>query len=280
MTCTCGKPTRDNAYVCDTCTNEFQQALAETPWLTAQLDLSMTRAKGVDYRAKGGTKGGSKETALPVDYGAYAAASKLRAALLTWVKHCHDTAVPHQSPKTGLPILETAAMSRWLMWRIDGLSLSPDGPVAMGDITSAVAHGRRVIDRPADKWFAGPCNGTIGDDECGRDMYVTPGKPQVTCPACKSIHDVAARRTWLLEAAQDSLATATEIARAVTVLGEGGKSTKTLVRLMGDWNTAGRLTERGHTMRRGQARPLYRVGDVVELVEAHMAREQAKRLPA
>lgn len=276
-TCTCGRPTRDAAYTCDQCTAEFQQALAETPWLVEQLEITLTRQKGVDYRAKNATTGGSKETPLPVDYGAFSAASALRTALLTWVKHCHDTGIAHQSPKTGLPILETAHMSRWLMWRIDGLALNPDGPAAMADITRAVTRGKRVIDRPADKWFAGPCTREVGDQICGRDLYATLDKPQVKCSACHAVYNVGEQRGMLYTAAKDHLATASEIARAITVLSEQSVDADTagkLRRLIADWCSAGRLQAKGTTEVRGKPSTLYRVGDVDELVKEYIRKKR------
>lgn len=276
QTCNCGKPTRDAAYACDGCTSEFQQALAETPWLVDQLEISLTRQKGVDYTNKSFTKGGSKETPLPVDYGAFAAASQLRAVLLTWTKFCHDRDVPNQSPVESLPRLESGPMARWLMWRIDGLSLNPEGPAAMADIIRVVESGKHIIDRPADKWFAGPCN---DDQGCGRDLYVTLGQPQVKCPACGAVYNVGERRAELYKAAQDHLAPADEIARAITVLSEeagGVTTTKTLRRLITDWHKAGHLAAKGHTMVRGKPSTLYRVGDVSDLVQGYIDRKRER----
>lgn len=227
-----------------------------------------------------GDKRADAGTSLPYNYPASAALSRLRAALLAWTTYCQKQNIRHQSPKNALPRLDPVGMSAWLMWRVDGLAFDTEGPRAVDDITRAFRHGKGVIDRPADKWFAGPCNWDVEGAACGRDMYVTPGKEFVQCPACGTEYKVAARRQWLLDSAEDQLATATEIARAVTVLTEAGKGTTTMVRLVGDWVAAGLLVTRGHVNRRGQDRPTYRVGDVVKLVHEHMAREQARQVRA
>src|SRR3954466_15496809 len=108
--CRCGRPTRDQAFVCDTCSDGFTQALAEIPWLVGELETTLTGRKGIDYRTVGGTP--SSETRLPLHLAASGIRPDLHAVLTSWVKFCHDKQIPHQSPMHGLPAATTAAMSR------------------------------------------------------------------------------------------------------------------------------------------------------------------------
>ncbi len=102
---------------------------------------------------------------------------------------------------------------------------------------------------------------------CGTDLYAMPGDTQVTCPACGARYDVAERRAWLLDAAEDRLATTTEIARAITTLAGQDLTTERLRQ----WAARGRLTVRARTP---DDRPLYRVGDVLSLLHADATRRK------
>jgi hypothetical protein len=94
-TCRCGRPTRDAAYVCDDCSHALAAALGEVPWLETELEVTITRAKGVDYRTKGGTA--SSERPSPVVWSAADARAHLRAVLVSWVRFCHEESVRNQA---------------------------------------------------------------------------------------------------------------------------------------------------------------------------------------
>ena len=155
-TCRCGRPTRDAAYFCDTCGDSLTQALSEMAWLEEELETTITRTKGVDYRTAGGTRGAEKPS--PVNWGASEARTHLRAVLVSWVRYSDEEGVRNASPHPGLPTDTLTAMSAWLLWRVDGLSLLDIGPDAVDEITDAVAHCHRLIDRPADRQYLGPCD--------------------------------------------------------------------------------------------------------------------------
>lgn len=251
--CRCGRATRDEAYVCDGCLDGFSRALGEVPWADAELDLTLTGQRGVDYRRGGGAR--PSEARLPVNMGASEAQSHLRATLVAWVKFCAEEKVRHQSPHTGLPADNMAAMSRWLMWRVDGLGLLDIGPEAVSEVTLAVERSKRVIDRPADKWYAGPCDAT---EECVGELYATSKSGNIACPECGAGYDVAARREWLLEAAEDRLVNAADLARAVSWLG----TVPLTAHRVRQWAVRERIFARGHD---GKS-PLYRVGDAIDLL--------------
>jgi len=131
------------------------------------------------------------------------------------------------------------------------------GPDAVDEITDAVADCRRVIDRAPERWYAGPC-------ECGADLYAKRRTGIVTCRECGHEYDVEARREWLLAEAEDRLANAATIARAVSWLGAEPLTSATVRK----WAQRGRLLAKGHDGRG----PLYRIGDAIDL----LAKESTK----
>lgn len=279
--CRCGQPTRDEAFVCDTCIDRLSIALGDVAWLAEELEVSVTQQQGIDYRRVGGSGGrhaprgdvhiegdkssdpaSSDSPALgahmqgdPGNMSAADARSELRALLASWTLFAHETKVPNSSPTVGLPDIDLVALSRYLLWRVDGFSRLDIGPEIVDEIKGAVKRCYRVIDRPADKVYAGRCN-----DECPTDLYATLGKAAtIKCPTCGTTWDVKERRAWLLNEAEEVLATAVEISRAVSWLG-AEPLTADRVR---QWAARDRLTPRGHD-RKG--RPMYRVGDAIDLL--------------
>lgn len=209
--CRCGKPTRDAAYVCETCAESLSVALGEVPWLTEELDISITGQKAATYS---GHNARGAETPSPVHWGASEARTHLKALLVSWARFCDDEAVRNASPHPGLPADNLPALSRWLLWRVDGLTLNEIGSDAVDEITSAVAHCHRVIDRPADRQYLGAC------EECddGR-LYARPGGALARCDYCGTTVEAQKLRDRMLDELDDRLCTAAEIARLSTYLG-------------------------------------------------------------
>lgn len=269
----CERPARDAAYCCDQCADSLAKALGDVPWLDEQLDITISRQQGIDYRRGSGGKGAKKpaERPLPYSTGASDARTALRGLLVSWVRFCSEEGVRHRERDDALPADTLIAMSRWMLWRVDGLMLHDIAADAIDELTSAVAHCHRLVDRPADRWFAGPCN------ECDTDLYAKAGSRSVTCKGCGLVYDVAERREWLWNAAQDHLATASEIARAVVVWGNPTAGEAKLVDRIRKWAERALLVPHGHVTVRGKERALYRVGDVMQRLEVE-AREKAGRM--
>lgn len=216
--CKCGRPTRDDRYSCDTCSDDLSKALGEVPWLVDELEVTISKRKGIDYSRVGGGTGGKREQPSPPEWGAAEARGSLRAVMVSWVRFCDEEQVRHQSHMMGLPADDLKAMSRWLMWRVDGLALLEIGPEAVDKITSAVAHCRRLIDRPADRQYLGQCEvcATVGED--GR-LYAQPRGALARCRNCGQTVDASVLRDRLLAELDDRLCTADEVAELSTYLG-------------------------------------------------------------
>jgi len=258
--CRCGRPLRDTLTVCDTCADQLATALGDVPWLDDELETSITRQRALP------TEGGARtaETPLPWHEKASETRRHLRALLVSWTRLCDEEAVAHQSPADDLPADTLPAISRWLMWRVDGLARHDAGPDAVDEITDAVAACRFVIDRRPDRWYAGPCVAEGDGGPCAADLYARASTGVVECRECGSVYDVAERREWLLAEAHDRLADAATVARAVSWLGTA-PLTPALVR---KWAERGRILVKGHD----GTRPLYRIGDAIDLLRDDIAR--------
>jgi hypothetical protein len=227
--CRCGKPTRDAAYVCEDCLSDLSRALGDVPWLAEQLDITLTR-----QRAAGPAGSPSPEKPMPFHVGAFDAANALRHALVTWIKFCDEEHVKHNAHDDTWPEDNMVSMSRWLMWRVDGLGLNDMGSEAVDEITKAVKKGHQVIDRPADRRYAGPC-------ECGRDLYVKPGAPQAKCSACEQVWDVAELGEWMRKGVMGRLVTAREGATLLSRF-----DLETSQRTIDKWHERKRIVDHGH----------------------------------
>jgi len=271
-TCRCGQPTRDNTYGCERCADQLAHALGDIPWLDDQLETSATKQRGIDYRTLGGGKGGKKpaERPSPVHWSASDARADLHALLVTWVRLCAEEGVRHRETSDDLPADTTPALSRWLLTRVDGLMLHQAASEAVEQIQAAVRRATRMIDTPAEKWFAGPCN------ECGAELYADAGSRSVDCQACGLTYDTAERRDWLRNAARDHNGTAAEIARAVVVWGDGPASEHLLSKRISKWHERKLIVARGKVEQAGRERTIYRVGDVLDLLERD-ARDTARK---
>lgn len=214
--CQCGRPTRDTFTVCETCLDGLARSLGDVPWLIEELEVTVSRQQGVDYRRLGGSSGGKKPAEMPTpgNMGAAEARTHLKALLVSWTMLCHEEGVRHQSMSADLPADDAVALSRWLLWRVDGLGMHDAGHDAVDEIVSAVAHCHRVIDIPTDQQYLGDC------DQCSEGrLYASPTARWARCRKCEAVSDAEELRAALLSRLDDRLCTAAEIARLSTYLG-------------------------------------------------------------
>jgi hypothetical protein len=241
----CGEPTT-GAPLCDTCDETFAKNIAELPALAAALRQTITRQVRINDR--NGPR--NAETAVPFND----KAARARAALLGDLWRWTTTIWNHTDP---LPRGGIADLGRWLHTRINTLLDHPD----IGDIANTLnRHAAKcwhLTDRPPDRIFAGICSQHTPDGQCVEWLYANPGASVVTCRACGTHHDVNDRREVLRQAAEDVLATAAEVSRSVTWLGEHIKPDR-----IRQWASRGRLAKRAED----DGKPLYRIGDVLDLL--------------
>jgi hypothetical protein len=280
MTCPCGQQIH-GATLCAHCTTTLEHAITNinAHWQ----DLDNVRAKLTRYGGQGGPHGDH----LPIDprfaqyawiqvNGEYtctipagtALIDAVRNTITTWVRVVHDRWPVVTGPTCPLPCPHaTCAIIRrsrppadkissccnYLIRYVDRMRVAEWGPDILDELTHLEHQLRQFVDRPGDKWYAGPC------DTCRRDLYARTGSPTVDCSECQLTYDVPARRTWLLEQAEDQLVNAATLSRAISWLG-GQPLTEQRVR---QWGHRGRITVKGHEP---TGRPLYRVGDALDLL--------------
>lgn len=283
----------DIGYVCADCTSAWRARLHGVRTLMAHLRTVTARLAVIDRPTIAGGEqpedrdetgrllpGTLAAVAAPADLTAMQAADDIRCAVAwTALELCDAIAPPceHFTCTGGVqPACQVAdrhrtvaAASRqdpveWLAHRIGALRKAPFALQAHDDTTRAIRRGWALVDHAPDTgWFAGYCDAELVDGtpgahagtlvECGRALYARLDAATVTCPACRTRHDVATRREHLLAAADDTLTTAADAARILTRLGR--PTTSAMVR---GWVHRGHLT---HTDMRGYD-PLYRLGDV------------------
>jgi hypothetical protein len=198
----------------------------------------------------------------------------------------------HDDPAAIVPPAELAARAaHWLARHLGALVRLDDAVQALDEITHVVGRTRHVIDRAPARWYVGGC------DLCGTAMYARPGMAETVCPnrGCVTVleraecsvhdepgewcdtrcliveavvartrYDVAARREWMLAAAEDYLATAPEAVTAVKLLAEVELSVDTL-RSAARSRDGARPPEIEVDRTHPDGRPRYRIGDVIEL---------------
>lgn len=264
MTCRCGKPTRDQRYVCDTCASRFEWALASVPFLDDELDTGMTRQKAAALN--GGAP--SAEKGLPWHDKAAEARRDLHAILVLWVRFAteeHVRGAPGQQPSDNL-----RSLSAWLMHAIDGLTLHDIGPEAVDEVTNAVAECRRIVFwKRKQQTYLGTCGIPLEDEDgelvgkdCPGEVYADPDADVGYCDDCKRGHTVVIRRGELEQKLDDRLCTPAEIARLSTYLGLDADRNVVRKRVH-YWHWHKRITPSMHAE---NGDPMFRYGEVRALL--------------
>lgn len=264
----CARPMPAARRACAACTSELERDLADVPDLTDNLQLALAK----QVRMSDARAGRGGETPLPYDRRAGQAAAHLHRTIVAWVQSLRAgvtvTYGPACAAACGHPTCtyitlatepgpSTAAHSRWLLRHLRVLLGRHNAPDAVEQLTTAIRQARHVIDRPLDQVYAGPCN------VCDRDMYAQPGESYVTC-VCRAGYGVRARREWMLAEVEEMRLSAVDVARALTSLDRPIKPA-----LLATWVQRGRLVPVGTD---AHGKPLYRVGDVMELMETQESR--------
>ena len=271
---------RDELHTC-TCTAGLEINLGDIPALTADLEITLARQTATSDRV--GSR--SSERLLPYDGRAGDTLTALHRMLAGWINELATTS-PHQGPhcqrtcrhescaqinRDHLPAPTIPAMSAWLLRLFPRLVTYPAIHELTSDVHEHVTAARRVIDIRAERWYAGPCRtpGCVDPDTPGKprptDMYAAVDAKQVHCPRCHTAYDVNEQRSWLLAAAEDRLATATDCARALTSLGQPVTPDR-----IWKWKERGRLIQHGQD---AHERPMFRIGDVIDRLAADRDRE-------
>lgn len=183
--------------------------------------------------------------------------------ITTWARTVHEHN-PHLRPPAGT--VRDAAV--WLSGWPSLLALHPAADELHADITGLADQIRYRVDRRPDRVYSGPCGAPTDEGPCPGHLYAHAGAAVVACPVCRAGHDVAERREWMTDRARDLLLTApVALGWARLLLDHAVPS--------GTWRSW--LSRRRFLARDADrvGRPLYRFGDVVDLVADHLRRRHA-----
>lgn len=220
--CRCGKPTRDDAYVCDDCAANLSRALGDVAWLDDELETTITRQRAATYDGNGSSTG---DKPLPWHERAADARRTLHGLLVSWVRFCDEEdirGIPQWQARDNL-----TSLARWLLHCVRGLSLHDIGPDVVDEITDAVAECERVVFwKRRSRTYLGPCGQTVLDEwdevvtlACPGEVYAEENTDVGNCDECGQGVTVAIRKADLNKQLDDRLCTAAEIARLSTYLG-------------------------------------------------------------
>jgi hypothetical protein len=274
------RPTPDG-YACRGCAGRASDHLDAIAELAPDARLV---AAGLVRRGGGGgsNKPGSRP---PLNDGATDAVDEVQNLLTTLARDIAETrglqSVSAASERRLVPDPLIAA-ARWLGRQLEWLRHAVDGTEpyairAFDEIAGCAGRLRGIVNGPGEQKFLGPCHATVTwdaegaeiprDDRCEGDVFAYIGAKEGTCRACKARWVTANRQAWLDGKVREHAYRASEIAQAYTVN----------VNTIRSWAARGQLVPHGHD---AEARPLFNVGDVLDLAAADAARratEQAKR---
>lgn len=296
--CQCGRPTA-GAYLCQRCTRTLDVALVNIAAYWADVETVQTkRARYGDNLATKSSIG--KAVPLPIDARFSGITTRGTAAkwdawatIVAWCRVVMEEQ-PQLSGAACVSCLHVScaavrrrrwpsantipAMCIYLLRQRRWLEQEAFASDVLDELLHVEKTLRRLIDRPADRWYAGRCS--IADEHgvCEVELYAVADSTEITCPGCGFVHDVASRRQFLLDQSDDYLVTATEAADALVSWTDEATSSSALHARIRKWRERDQLTVRGHAIVYGKDRPLYRLGDVRVLLVASAQRAQSRRV--
>jgi hypothetical protein len=167
------------------------------------------------------------------------------------------------------------SLAEFLAGHLEWVRHKPFADEFMADIDACWRVVRSLATGPASQRYLGPCGAFQVDDTesgyegpaCPGDIYAREGAQHGACRTCGATVGVDDRRAWLDAEVRSHAFRAVEIAQAYGVN----------VNTIRSWASRGQLVPHGHD---SDERPLFNVGDVLDLAAADAARratEQAKR---
>lgn len=185
----------EDARVCSLCSRDAERALGNVPALMDELDLTVSRQRRFNAMSDGGR---SAETPVPFHVHAAEARDVLRNVLVGWSKMAHEEApalvhgpvhddcldlscssIRKALDWNTLPKDNPAAMSRYLLRRVEWFRHHELAEVFIDEILGVVRTVNRLVDAPENRttFAVGPCPEA---DELGTPC---PGEVRAFIPA-------------------------------------------------------------------------------------------------
>lgn len=240
--CVCGKPTRDQATLCDDCRQQLERALGDVSWLDEELETTITKQRGA-----GGHGGApSAERPLPWHERASVARRELHDLLVWWVRFCTEERV--RGLADWQPDNRLVSLARWMLHATRGLSYHDDAADALDQITDAVAECERIIFwKRRSRMYLGKCEQVVRDEDdnvivacCPGEVYADEGDAVGACEECSQGVTVVIRKAEIDQRLEAHLLTAAEAAEAATYLDLGVERERIRKRI-NQWHARGRI---------------------------------------
>lgn len=267
--CRCGKPTRDDMWLCDDCEAGFTSTLEALPDLDDELTVTITRQRAA------ATTGGPRSASTPLPWHERAAEARrtLHGLLVMWVRFCDEESV--RGPEIDYPEDRIPSLAAWLATRVHGLALLDIGPEAVDEITNAAAECHRIVFwKRRNRVYLGTCGAIETDDDgqesepCSGEVYADEGEPVGYCEECGQGVTVVIKRGELEKDLDSRLYTAAEIARLSTYLGLDVPRDQVRRRVL-YWHRHKRIVQRSTDL---AGAPMFRYGEVRGMLYAEYAR--------
>lgn len=232
----------------------------------------------------------SRDDQRPTDRPAH----RLELQLIYWgmkLEHHYRRAIPTMAPGlrravlmhrgdvdlTAVPITPInthECVAIWLAHNPELIRTFPAAAELVNTITRAIDNVRMVVDQRPEKHYVAPC------PTCQNDLYAEKGAQWVKCRRCREQHETAAVKREAIRKFENTYCTMPQIAEYLELLEYEVPPRQT----MHNWHYHGRLQKRGwlHTEKDGRTRitltrkgmdpPVFRLGDVLRIME----RKQAK----
>lgn len=150
--------------------------------------------------------------------------------------------------------MRTRELLLWLAGQTEWLARRPDAEDAFDELAAAARLIRSAVDTSAGEDYLGPC------DACGHPLYCAPDAAEVVCRRCRAVVRVAERRSGVLLLASGFAFNAADAATLLTWAGRPLDPRRVRI-----WRHRGRIEPTGSDWK---GRPLYLVGDVLDLLDA------------
>lgn len=274
LTCLhCGAPSTNGVVLCARCQHTAGRALGNLA--VYHEDLFNLPAQTFGVRRSNGVSDptGTVVATVPAANSIEDAAAATRTMLVAWVRALVD-----DRPGVRWPADNVAAMTKLLGQQLRSIATLEWAGRFVTEVTEHERRLRRVVEANKGRWYAGVC-GTVLNTEtgvfCTRVLYADPEAADVRCPVCRTSWPVVERRKILLDLARDQETSVATIARAVVVLHGQQVSQAKLERRIQNWIDRGLIERRGSRDIDGRLRKVYRVGDVLDMLEATSAGRSA-----
>jgi hypothetical protein len=268
----------DEGLVCTACEKRAEERLAAIIGLAP--DARLVAYGLVRHSTSGGS--GKPGSSSPANDDALDHLHWVNGRLTTIAREIADTR-GLQEPAAGLGVAETlteaakfvSGQMRWLRHALDEQGGAYAAAV-FAEIGDCASRMRGMVDGPAAQRFLGPCGayvitGVHGDEigdvsghPCDGDVYGRPDAEHGSCRTCGTRYRRDERQAWLDGEVRTWAFTAKDIADA------HGINVKTIR----SWAERGQLTHHGYDR---EGRPLYLVGDVLDLAAESAARRETER---